>query len=109
MLNLFTWYCCIKRMIVTDRNCHLPPTTSRNVHNHPPIGRRERPDESSTAFRTSLEGEVDRENSEMVVASHSKHERKHHHRHHHHHGNKHRGSHHTHVSETDRHSKHHRY
>ena len=57
----------------------------RHVHNHPPICRKESPDQST--FRsTSLESEVDREHSEMVVNSHAhKHERKHHHRHHHHH------------------------
>merc|ERR1712136_17687 len=66
------------------------------------IRRKEQPGEST--FRsTSLESEVDREHSEMVVnshAAHNKHERKHHHRHHHHH--KHRS--HSHSSENERHS-----
>jgi len=47
-----------------------------------------RPDGESSFRSTSLESEVDREHSEMVVNSHAhnKHgERKHHHRHHHHH------------------------
>jgi len=84
-------------------------SSSRNVHNHPPLGgRKDRPDMSS--FRsTSLESEVDREHSEMVVNSHAqhKHDRKHHHRHHHHH--KHRS--HSHSKDDDRHgaSRHSRY
>ena len=70
----------------------------QHVHNHPPICRKETPDQST--FRsTSLESEVDREHSEMVVNSHAhKHERKHHHRHHHHH--KHRSH-----NESDRHGR----
>lgn len=65
------------------------------------VRRKERPEEST--FRSSsLESEVDREHSEMVVNSHAhnKHERKHHHRHHHHH--KHRS--HSH-SDNDRQSR----
>merc|ERR1719215_1152067 len=66
-----------------------------------------RPRDNESSFRsTSLESEVDREHSEMVVNSHAhkKHggdgggERRHHHRHHHHH-HKHRS--HSHSRDTD--------
>jgi len=71
-----------------------------------------RPSESSTFRSSSLESEVDREHSEMVVNSHAHNKgHKHHHRHHHHH--KHRahssGGHNnnpTATSDNDRHSRH---
>jgi len=59
-------------------------------------------------FRSSLGSEVDRENSEVVVASHAasgyKSEKKHHHRHHHHHKHRRDGE-----DRGERHSRHHRY
>jgi len=59
-------------------------------------------------FRSSLGSEVDRENSEVVVASHAasgyKSDKKHHHRHHHHHKHRRDGE-----DRGDRHSRHHRY
>jgi len=58
--------------------------------------------------RSSLGSEVDRENSEVVVASHAasgyKSDKKHHHRHHHHHKHRRDGE-----DRGDRHSRHHRY
>ena len=84
-----------------NKTTQKPP----NIHNHPPIGRKEPSD--SPPLRSSLGSEVDRENSEVVVhaaasSSGYKSEKRHHHRHHHHH--KHR----SHGGE-DRHSRHHRY
>jgi len=59
-------------------------------------------------FRSSLGSEVDRENSEVVVASHAasgyKSDKKHHHRHHHHHKHRKDGE-----ERGDRHSRQHRY
>jgi len=59
-------------------------------------------------FRSSLGSEVDRENSEVVVASHAasgyKSDKKHHHRHHHHHKHRRDGE-----ERGDRHSRQHRY
>ena len=82
------------------KNTPKPP----NIHNHPPIGRKEPSD--SPPLRSSLGSEVDRENSEVVVhaaaSSGYKSDKRHHHRHHHHH--KHR----SHGGE-DRHSRHQRY
>jgi len=70
------------------------------------IRRKETIDEPT--FRSSLGSEVDRENSEVVVASHAasgyKSEKKHHHRHHHHHKHRRDGE-----DRGDRHSRHHRY
>ena len=85
------------------------PTTEKKalkIHNHPPIGRKETIDDPT--FRSSLGSEVDRENSEVVVASHAasgyKSEKKHHHRHHHHHKHRRDGE-----DRGERHSRHHRY
>ena len=76
------------------------------IHNHPPIVRKETIDDPT--FRSSLGSEVDRENSEVVVASHAasgyKSEKKHHHRHHHHHKHRREGE-----DRGERHSRHHRY
>ena len=83
-----------------NKTTQKPP----NIHNHPPIGRKEPSD--SPPLRSSLGSEVDRENSEVVVhaaaSSGYKSDKRHHHRHHHHH--KHR----SHAGE-DRHSRHQRY
>jgi len=90
---------------------HKPtPTPSEKkplkIHNHPPIGRKETIDDPT--FRSSLGSEVDRENSEVVVASHAasgyKSDKKHHHRHHHHHKHRRDGE-----ERGDRHSRQHRY
>ena len=74
-------------------------TKTPNIHNHPPLARKETTD--SPALRSSLGSEVDREHSEVVVHAGRSGEKRHHHRHHHHH--KHRGH------GEERHARHQRY